>query len=265
LNLGGEETDISAFFSDIQGFTTISEKLSPRQLVALLNDYLTEMTDILLAHGGTVDKFEGDAIVAFFGAPTALPDHADTACRCALAMQARLAQLEKIWEDQGRPGLNTRIGICSGTAVVGNMGSRNRLDYTMMGDTPNTASRLEGANKIYGTKILASASTARAATGVRFREIDAVRLKGKNRAITVFEPMELASRITPADEWLIANYQKALTAYREGKWETAASLFDSILIQHPDDRPSQVMVARCEQFKKDPPVSWDGVFVLMRK
>jgi adenylate cyclase len=265
LHLGGEETEITAFFSDIQGFTTISEKLTPRELVALLNDYLTEMTDILLQFGGTVDKFEGDAIVAFFGAPTALSDHAVKACQCALAMQERLAELKTDWAIQGRPELYTRIGLCTGMAVVGNMGSKNRLDYTMMGDTPNTASRLEGANKIYGTKILVSDETASVATSIRFREVDKVRLKGKKQAVTLHEPFGLAGEMAAKMDCRIETYQTGLNAYRQGEWEKAIGFFNQVLYLCPDDGPSQAMKARCEEFFQDPPLSWDGVYILTEK
>ncbi|MEE8541672.1 MAG: adenylate/guanylate cyclase domain-containing protein, partial [Desulfobacterales bacterium] len=144
LVLGGEEREITAFFSDVQGFTSISEKLTPHELVELLNEYLTEMTDIILKHEGTVDKFEGDAIIAFFGAPNILPDHADRASLTTIEMQNRLAQLREKWEVENKPMLYMRIGLCTGPAVVGNMGSKSRMDYTMMGDTVNTAARLEG-------------------------------------------------------------------------------------------------------------------------
>jgi adenylate cyclase len=265
LHLGGEETEITAFFSDIQGFTTISEKLSPRELVALLNDYLTEMTDILLKYGGTVDKFEGDAIVAFFGAPTQLPTHADVACQCAMAMQDRLGQLKEAWAVQERPELHTRIGLCTGLAVVGNMGSKNRLDYTMMGDTPNTASRLEGANKVYGTRILVCDSTAKASPSIQFREVDSVRLKGKKNAVSLYEPIATADKMNPQDDQRLKAYQKALRAYRHGEWQTAVDGFSRCLVLDPQDGPSRVMKARCELFSRNPPLSWEGVFSLTDK
>lgn len=159
LKLGGEEREITAFFSDVQGFSTISEQLSPQELVELLNEFLTEMTDIILDYKGTVDKFEGDAIIAMFGAPNILENHAEAACSASIEMQKRLVELRKSFRSRGMPELKMRIGLCSGKAVVGNMGSKRRMDYTMMGDTVNTAARLEGANKIYGTYSLVSKST----------------------------------------------------------------------------------------------------------
>jgi len=157
--LGGEERDITAFFSDVQGFTGISESLGPTELVELLNEFLTEMTDIILKYEGTVDKFEGDAIIAFFGAPNELKNHPEVACKASIDMQNRMVELRKHWRDQDKPELKMRIGLCTGPAVIGNMGSQNRMDYTMMGDTVNTAARLEGVNKIYGIYTLVSDST----------------------------------------------------------------------------------------------------------
>ncbi|NIQ04126.1 MAG: CHASE2 domain-containing protein, partial [Nitrospinaceae bacterium] len=159
LKLGGERRVMTAFFSDVAGFSSISEKLSPEELVELLNDYLTEMTDILLKYEGTVDKFEGDAIIAFFGAPLDFQDHAERACLASLEMQERLRALRQEWHGQGRQELFARIGLNTGPMVVGNMGSRTRMDYTMMGDSVNLASRLEGVNKQYQTAILISQFT----------------------------------------------------------------------------------------------------------
>jgi len=159
LQLGGEQREITAFFSDVEGFTSISEQLSPSEVVSLLNEYLTVATDVLLKYGGTVDKFEGDAIVAFFGAPVTQSDHSYRCCMAALEMQLKLKVLSLSLVEQGYPLLKTRIGMNSGLAVVGNMGSRQRMNYTMMGDTVNLASRLEGANKFYGTYTMISEST----------------------------------------------------------------------------------------------------------
>ena len=159
LKLGGEERVMSVLFSDLAGFTTLSEKMTPTQLVHLLNHYLTEMTDIVLAEGGIIDKYEGDAIMAEFGAPLPLPDHADRAVRTGLKMQRRLKELREIWKGQGLPELRCRVGINTGAMIVGNMGSNQVFDYTVIGDSVNLASRLEGANKRYNTYLMISEFT----------------------------------------------------------------------------------------------------------
>ncbi|HPH02615.1 MAG TPA: CHASE2 domain-containing protein [Spirochaetota bacterium] len=189
LRLGGEKRVCTVFFSDIAGFTTLSEGLSPEQLVEFLNTYLTEVTDIILAHGGMLDKYEGDAVMAVFGAPLLQPDHAERACRAALAVQARLSELRAAWLERGLPAFITRIGLNSGEMVVGNMGSRERFDYTVIGDAVNLGSRLEGANKQYGTYLMISQATRDLAGPERFvtRELDMIRVKGKAEPVRVFE------------------------------------------------------------------------------
>ena len=205
LVLGGEERVITAFFSDVQGFTSISEKLTPRELVELLNEFLTEMTDIILKHEGTVDKFEGDAIIAFFGAPNELENQEEVACMACIDMQQRLAELREKWGKTGMPELKMRIGLCTGPAVVGNMGSKNRMDYTMMGDTVNIAARLEGVNKVYGTyTMIADATYQNAGDWIRARELDAIRVVGKAEPVKIYEvlgyPADIDDRMIQAAE-----------------------------------------------------------------
>jgi len=192
LRLGGEKRVCTVFFSDIAGFTTLSEGLSPEQLVEFLNTYLTEVTDIILAHGGMLDKYEGDAVMAVFGAPILQPDHAERACRAALAVQARLTELRGAWKERGLPQFITRIGLNSGEMVVGNMGSRERFDYTVIGDAVNLGSRLEGANKQYGTYLMISEATRELAGANKFvtRELDMIRVKGKAEPVRVYELMD---------------------------------------------------------------------------
>ena len=188
LVLGGEQRVITAFFSDVQGFTSISENLTPHDLVELLNEFLTEMTDVILRHKGTVDKFEGDAIIAFFGAPNELENQEQVACNACIDMQKRLSELRIKWKTEGKPELKMRIGLCTGQAVVGNMGSKTRMDYTMMGDAVNTAARLEGVTKIYGIYTLVSDSTFKATNdSVIAREIDSINVVGKKEPITVYQ------------------------------------------------------------------------------
>lgn len=186
--LGGRTMDITVMFADLEGFTPLSEQLDPQELVALINRYLTEMSQIVLDEGGTIDKYEGDLIMAFFGAPIPSDGHASQACKAALGMQSRMEQLRKRWKAEGLPELRVRIGLHSGPAVVGNMGSAMRFNYTAMGDTVNLASRLEGANKDFGTYILISQATKELAgeDGLSFRALGAAQVKGKSEAVRVF-------------------------------------------------------------------------------
>ncbi len=267
LVLGGEERQITAFFSDLQGFTSISERLQATELVELLNEFLTEMTDIILAHEGTVDKFEGDAIIAFFGAPNDMPDHAAVACRACIQMQRRLAQLRAAWQARGKPELRMRIGLNSGTAVVGNMGSKQRMDYTMMGDSVNTAARLEGVNKVYGTYTLISASTFQdAKEQIVARELDAINVVGKNEPVAVYELIGEAGQASPAVVQLIEVYASGLEAYRRRDWQEAREFFNQALALAPEDRASRVMIERCRQYEQiPPPEGWNGAYSMTTK
>jgi adenylate cyclase len=267
LELGGEEREITAFFSDVQGFTGISERLTAHEIVVLLNEFLTEMTDIILHHEGTVDKFEGDAIIAFFGAPNILENHAERACLASIEMQIRLAQLRAKWRAESRPELKMRIGISTGLAVVGNMGSEKRLDYTMMGDTVNTAARLEGVNKHYGIYTLISEST-RKAVGSEFtaREIDTVTVVGRKKPVTVYELLAYKDPIDLSIKETIAKYHQGLQAYRDQNWNQAIKIFKAVQAILPDDGPSKTMLTRCYGYKLDPPgENWNGAYDLRTK
>lgn len=267
LKLGGEERDITAFFSDIQGFTTISEQLSPEALVELLNEFLTEMTDIILAHNGMVDKFEGDAIIAMFGAPNILENHAEAACRASIDMQKRLVTLRESLRSRGLPELKMRIGLCSGKAVVGNMGSKHRMDYTMMGNTVNTASRLESASKAYGTyTLIANTTFIAAGKTIAAREIDSIRMKGKNESITAYELLGYTDTLTQNVLQTAACYANGLNAYRNRSWDTAILYFEEAIALSPDDGPSRTMITRCRHFQTHPPTpDWDGAHVMETK
>lgn len=267
LVLGGEKRVITAFFSDVQGFTSISEKLSPEKLVEILNEFLTEMTDIVLKYEGTVDKFEGDAIIAFFGAPNELENHAATACAASVEMQKKLARLREKWKAEGKPELMMRIGLCSGPAVVGNMGSKNRMDYTMMGDTVNTAARLEGVNKVYGTYTLISETTYRAAgQGFIFREIDKINVVGKKEPITVYQLLGVASDSDERMDKVRDFYARGLEAYQSQKWEQAMGFLNEVLKIAPEDGPSLSLRGRCQALHENPPgKDWNGAFVIKHK
>lgn len=267
LVLGGEKRVITAFFSDVQGFTSISEKLTPAELVELLNEFLTEMTDIILAHEGTVDKFEGDAIIAFFGAPNPLPNQAEVACSSCIEMQQRLAQLREKWKTEGKPELKMRIGMCTGPAVVGNMGSKTRMDYTMMGDTVNTAARLEGVNKAYGIYTLVSDSTfSKVGDGIVGREIDSINVVGKAEPVTIYEIIGRPEDLNGHQRETLDFYAQGLSAYRQQDWNRALVFFNQALSATPDDGPSQTMLDRCTEYKTNPPPKdWNGAFTMVAK
>lgn len=267
LVLGGEQRDITAFFSDVKGFTQIAERLAPQELVELLNEFLTEMTNIILKNEGTVDKFQGDAIIAFFGAPNVLANHAETATRVCVDMQKRMRELRETWRRKNKPELYMRIGVSSGPAVVGNMGSRNRMDYTMMGDTVNTASRLEGANKVYGLHTLISDTTySRCGDHLFFREIDSINVIGKEKPVTIYEPLGYRKDLDNRIMNLVDLYSKGLKAYRARDWTGAVSFFSGALDAMPEDGPSRALIERCRTYKEAPlPEDWNGAFSMTIK
>ena len=269
LQLGGVKRHMSAIFTDIRNFSTISEQLDPEDLVRLLNRYLTAMSDIILAEKGTIDKYEGDAIVAFFGAPLELPDHALRACLSAIKIKREETMLNEIFLKQNLSPfpLITRIGINTGSMVAGNMGTDNKMNYTIMGNTVNIASRLEGANKIYETWLLTTKETLDE-TGERLlsRRLDKVRVVGINQPVQVYELMETRE---DAEEWQVEtvhHFEYALALFEKREWEKAADAFRHVLIVNPLDGPSNVFIKRCENFQKNPPADdWDGVFNLGRQ
>lgn len=262
VQLGGERRHLTLFFSDLAGFTTLSEGLAPERLVQLLNAYLTVMTDIILDEQGTVDKFEGDAIMAFWGAPLPQADHALRACRAALRQQAALADLNRQFTAQGWPSLACRIGLHTGEAVVGNLGSRKRFDYTVIGDTVNLASRLEGLNKFYGTSILASDTTARECEGlIEFLEVDWVAVKGREQPVAILQPLALKGELTDIQSAARQAFTQGLAQYRQGNFNPAAGFFQQALTQWPDHGPSQTLLHRCRTYLAHPPEGkWDAVF-----
>lgn len=267
LSLGGEEREMTAYFSDIASFSTFSEKMTPSQLVYVLNEYLTEMCNIIIAYEGTIDKFEGDAIIAFWGAPTIQQDHARRCCLASIDMNKALVPMRKKWVAEGRPPLYVRMGINSGPMVVGNMGSAQRMNYTMMGDAVNLASRLEGANKAYDSDIMISESTLSACSDeVDVRELDRIRVVGKSEPVTVFQLLERKNQ-TPAEVAdLVEQFERALDCYKSRDFKQALDEFRRCLDIVADDGPSKTYVARCEKFLKAPPASdWDGVFELEEK
>jgi len=266
LKLGGDKKHLSVMFSDIRGFTTISEKLSPENLVHLLNEYLTAMTNIVFKYDGLLDKYIGDAIMAVFGAPLEQKDHAQRACRTAIEMIAKLKELQKKWAAEGWPEINIGIGVNTGDMVVGNMGSEMRFDYTVMGDNVNLASRLEGTNKEYGTQIIISEFTYEIVKDEFVcRELDAVRVKGKKLPVRIFE---LLGEKKDEAKWVefIRIFERGLAFYRAAKWDEAIHQFGRILEFQTNDYPARLYIERCNELKKSPPEGgWDGIFTLTKK
>lgn len=261
LQLGGATRELSILFSDVKGFTGISEHLTPEQLTALLNDYLTAMTEIIYKHGGTVDKYEGDAIIAFWNAPMAQADHATRAVQAALEYQTALAALRPDLKARYGHDLFTRIGLNTGPVVVGNMGSRQRFNYTFLGDAGNLASRLEGINKQFGTPILISEVTRRKLPPeMAVREISRVQVVGRKEPVRVFEPLTAEDATARHD--LFARFATALAAYYAGRFDEAVSIFAELESQ---DTTSAIYAARCRELTAHPPTVWTGVWVMTEK
>ena len=261
LKLGGELRELSIFFSDVRGFTGISERLSPVELTALLNDYLTAMTDIIYAHGGTVDKYEGDAIIAFWNAPLVQKDHAVLAVHTALECQSRLEELNPKFKQQIGAELHQRIGINSGPVVVGNMGSRQRFNYTFLGDAGNLAARLEGINKQFGTSLLISGNTRKQLDpGIVIREIARVQVVGRREAVTVYEP--LAPSTAEISREIRERFAEGLVAYYEGDLDKALAVFSII---EDKDPPASAYVRRCRHMQANPPEEWTGIWIMTEK
>ena len=286
--LGGEKSNITAYFTDIASFSTFSEKIGdPSKLVELLNEYLTAMTDTLLRNKGTLDKYEGDAIIAFFGAPMPLENHAQNACETAVDMQNKLMRLRRKWTNEGSKwptvvhNMHMRIGINSGDIVTGNMGSTMRKNYTMMGDAVNLAARLESAAKQYGAYIQISEDTQKNLEEGYFiyRSLDTIRVIGKSQPVKTFELLEKTGCENEATlKELVGIWEKARACYLNMQWDDAIELFKQCLEiepHHPDrdpgskTTPSHVYIKRCEAYKITPPVAegevWDGVFTATEK
>jgi adenylate cyclase len=276
--LGGEEGYHTAFFTDIQSFSAFSEKLTATDLVELLNDYLTEMTDTLLENKGTLDKYIGDAIVAFYGAPAPVDDHEYHACLTAVLMQERLSKMRDKWRDEGDRwpeivhNMQNRIGINTGKMVTGNMGSTMRMNYTMMGDTVNLAARLESSAKQYGIYIqVANETYTPCKDKFTWRDLDFVRVMGKTEPAQVYELIAVAGKETEQDKTILKAYHEALELYRSQDWDKAKNAFkaaDELEDMFPGRKtnPSRVYMPRCDHWKANPPGDdWDGIWTLTSK
>ncbi|MBO4387320.1 MAG: adenylate/guanylate cyclase domain-containing protein, partial [Treponema sp.] len=265
LKLGGERKQITCYFSDVQGFTSISEGLDPAELTAFLNEYTSEMSDVIMSSGGTIDKYEGDAIIAFWNAPTDQEDHALRAVEAAISCQERLEQMQEELVKISHKSVKQRIGLNTGYAVVGNMGSRMRFNYTMLGDSVNLAARLEGQNKSFGTYTMCSAETKNAAvehgTKLKFRELAKLQVVGKKEAVTVFEPM--SPTVFAKREKELETFAEALKEFYSANFAKASKLFQSIADSDP---AAKNYLEKCGEFIKTPPESdWDGRWIATSK
>ncbi len=265
--LGGEMRELTILFMDLAGFTSISEKLGDR-IVDFLGEYLSDMSAIIQEHGGTIDKYIGDAIMAFWGAPIPTDRHAILACRAALACQNRLAEHRLNKEDDTLPEIHARIGLNTGTVLVGNVGSHDRLNYTVIGDPVNVASRLESLNKVYGTHILIGETTRlRAGEEILARPLDRVAVYGKESGIEMFELVALSGSEAAAGEpaW-IACYEQARAAMTMRDWDRSITLFRQVIMLKGGDSVAEIQIARAERFKHNPPPEdWDGLVVMDSK
>jgi adenylate cyclase len=270
LNLGGEKREMTAIFTDIQGFSTISEQLDPVQLVKLLNKYLTAMSNIIMKNLGTIDKYEGDAIIAFFGAPLYQEDHAALACRSALEIKKAEQELNTVIIQEGlSPSpLFTRIGINTGEMVVGNMGAENKMDYTIMGSAVNLASRLEGVNKQYHTGGILISEYTKEKTGDEFicRSLDRVRAVGINTPVRLYELLGLRNEMGKRETEYLAAWEKAIGLFEQGFFEMAEKHFCFLMKKMPRDKTAKRYVERClEYISSPPPDKWDGINNLTEK
>lgn len=282
--LGGQSAEITAFFSDVQGFSTFSEKLGAERLVTLMIDYLSAMTDILVYRGGTLDKYIGDAIVGMFGAPLPIPDHAYRACSATIEMQRRQAELREKWRFEGGwpeivYQMQTRIGLNTGLAVIGNMGSPRRFNYTMMGDTVNLAARCESGAKSYGVYTMITGETRLAAVAekddIAFRYLDKIVVKGRTQPVEMHEVMGFTADLSPEGAGCVEIYTSGITKYLGRDWDGAIAAFEKSAGLEPFrpgetpgvyTNPSLVMIERCEVMKLNPPdEDWDGRFVMETK
>jgi adenylate cyclase len=268
-----KKTEITVMFSDIRGFTTISENLDAQDLALFLNQYLSDMTELVFEYQGTLDKYIGDAVMAFWGAPFEVDDHATSACNSALKMMQRVREMQRQWQALGKPQLDIGIGLNSGVASVGNMGSELRYGYTALGDTVNLSSRLEGLNKDYGTHIIVNESTYATTREAKFvyRELDLIRVKGKTQPVIIYELIGRAGEEglygSFADVQLrLDQFARGRTLYRARRWEEAQRVFQIMIDKWPNDGPARTYWKRCQEYLFDePPSGWDGVFTMTHK
>jgi len=260
VSLEGESRELSVLFSDVRGFTTISEGLNAKELTRLMNEFLTPITNVIQKNRGTIDKYMGDAVMAFWGAPLADPGHAEHAVMTGLEMIETVDGLGEYFKSQGWPPIAVGVGVASGEMNVGNMGSEFRVAYTVMGDTVNLGSRLEGLTKQYGVSMIVSDGTVQMTPGIAYRELDLVRVKGKNEGVAIYEPLGLASDISGATRYALDKFEHVLDAYRRQDWNSAERSLNE-LKESKDELLYNVYLDRIRQFRQEPPPGdWDGVF-----
>lgn len=266
FSLTGERRDVTVFFSDVQGFTDMSETVTPAVLASILNRYFTPMSDLVMVEGGYVDKYIGDCVMAVFGVPKPVEDHAVRCCRSALRQMAALAELNRELESEFGKTLRIRMGMNSGTVSAGNMGSATRFEYTVMGDVVNLASRLEGAGKTYGVRIMAGEATHEAAREhFEFRFLDLLRVKGKAQPVRVYELLGARGEVPAARLARMRRFEEGWEAYRESRWDEALACFEEILAGG-EDGPSALYLERCRAYRDaPPPADWGGVHVMTSK
>jgi adenylate cyclase len=273
IELGGETRQLTILFSDVESFTSVSERMAPDDLMHHISDYFENLTRIILSQSGTIDKYIGDAIMAFWGAPDEDPDKNTHACRAALLCQARLKVLNETWVREEKPPLVTRIGIHTGDCVVGNMGSSERMNYTLIGDSVNLASRLEGVNKIYGTHIIISEAVYENVKGQFLaRPLDIVAVKGKEKGVRIYELVgqynaEPEIVPTPEQEAFTREFTRGFEFYLKMNWDIALNSFSAL--KNTNNLYPEIVemyIDRCKTFRKTPPSDdWDGVYHLKTK
>lgn len=258
--IGGDNKEVTVLFTDIKGFTTFSEAHPPQEVVSRLNEYLGAMVQVIEEHDGTIDKFIGDGIMAYWGAPLAQADHAKLAIDCIKAIHVRMLELRTRWQAEGMEPLSIRGGLQSGEVVAGNVGlAGKKMEYTVIGDTVNQAARLESTAKYYGVTYLVGDETyQRTRELCRYRELDKIRVVGKRLPVTIYEPLDGLSQLSESQA---GRFDAALILYRAREWEKARACFSEVLDIVPEDKPSKIYVERCDYFKQNPPaMDWDGVF-----
>ena len=261
VGVGGESKEMTVLFSDVRGFTTISESVEPNELTQLMNGFLTPMTHVIHENRGTIDKYMGDAIMAFWGAPLDDPNHAQRAVKAGLEMIGAMKDLRTEFKKRGWPEINIGVGLNTGTMNVGNMGSEFRLAYTVLGDAVNLGARLEGLTKSYGVQIMISEYTQAAVPDIACRELDKVRVKGKGVPVIILEPIGVRDELDAQTQKCLDDYHATLALYREQKWDEAEAGFNALRANDPDQMLYELYLDRISHFREEPPGdNWDGVY-----
>jgi adenylate cyclase len=265
-SLKGESKEMTVLFSDVRGFTTISENLSPEDLCVLINEVLTPITHVIHQNHGTIDKYIGDAVMAFWGAPLDNGNHALDAVKAALAFKPVIEQINKEFEPKGWPRIDLGIGLNTGPMNVGNMGSEFRMAYTVMGDSVNLGSRLEGLTKQYGCDIIVSEFTQQQTPEVAYLELDRVRVKGKLEPVTIYEPIALYDTLTQEQQTMMRKHKEVLDLYYQREWTLALEILSNLITLFPDKKLFTIYQSRVQEYQQNPPdKNWDGVFTHLSK